>query len=374
MRSNFNNIDTMPTRSKEAKKQQRKEEEAMAVATLEQEKEATTRQCTAAVTPSGPTQVMSEAPPTSVLSPPSTANLNALLSGQDGQECLGTDTNTSTITADSEAVKENSASSNKKKTKKPKEKSASNKLSSSKRDSSGSVLKQGRFATAAASTAAPVAASKVFNYKQVYNEAGLQMKGDNKYAAYVKQIGLLFKNIKLVDKMAIMHTSIKSETAKPLGSKSEMNDNMTIFLGYAPVGSNSNVFKPKKNNNKKKGQCGNHKPDMIKPSMCPTLIFSSNIDLNIITSQVTHEFCCAGGFYFRKKQLQCIELCTTFIIIYLYTFNDIATICSELNSLLELAYEGMQNNFILPEEFEHHKLQEINIRKRVPKLPNQSGQ
>jgi hypothetical protein len=34
----------------------------------------------------------------------------------------------------------------------------------------------------------------------------------------------------------------------------------------------------------------------------------------------------------------------------------------------------MQNDFILPEEFEHHKLPEINICREVPKLPGQSGQ
>jgi hypothetical protein len=34
----------------------------------------------------------------------------------------------------------------------------------------------------------------------------------------------------------------------------------------------------------------------------------------------------------------------------------------------------MQNDFILPEEFEHHKLPEINIHRGAPKLPGQSGQ
>jgi hypothetical protein len=34
----------------------------------------------------------------------------------------------------------------------------------------------------------------------------------------------------------------------------------------------------------------------------------------------------------------------------------------------------MQNNFILPEEFEHHKLPKINICQGVPKLTGQSGQ
>ena len=95
---------------------------------------------------------------------------------------------------------------------------------------------------------------KVFAYKRVYYEAGLELKREDKHAAYVKQIGQLFENIQLlVDPTAIMHTSVELATAKPLGAKSEMSDNMTNFLSYAPVGRNSNVFKPKKNNNKKKG-------------------------------------------------------------------------------------------------------------------------
>jgi hypothetical protein len=164
------------------------------------------------------------------------------------------DAATSTITTDSNAAKENSAPPTKKKTKKLKEKTTSTNLSSSKCNSSGSVLKQGRFATAAAPTAAPQASAKVFDHEHVYYEAGLELKGDNKYAAYVKQIGLLFGNIQLVDPTAIMLTSIKLETAKPLGSKSEMSNNMTIFLGYAPVGGNSDVFKPRKNSNQRKAK------------------------------------------------------------------------------------------------------------------------
>jgi hypothetical protein len=91
--------------------------------------------------------------------------------------------------------------------------------------------------------------------------------------------------------MAIMHASVESETAKPLGSKSEMSNNMTIFLGYAPVGGNSSIFKPKETVNKKKGRHEKDKPDMIDPSVYPTLIFLSDVDPDTITSQVTHEFC-----------------------------------------------------------------------------------
>ena len=161
------------------------------------------------------------------------------------------DVNTSTITADSNADKEKFTSAAKKKPKKSKDKTSSN--GSANRDNSGLVLKQGRFTTAVALQTTPPVPSKVFAYEQVYYKAGLKLKEEDKHTAYVKQIGLLFKNIQLVDPTAIMHASVESATAKPLDSKSEMSDNMTIFLGYAPVDRNSNVFKPKKNNNEKKG-------------------------------------------------------------------------------------------------------------------------
>ncbi len=73
---------------------------------------------------------------------------------------------------------------------------------------------------------------------------------------YVKQIGNLLENIQLVNPMAIMHTADETGGAKPLGSKAKMSTNITIFLSYAPVGSNANAFKPKKNNSMKQGRKG----------------------------------------------------------------------------------------------------------------------
>jgi hypothetical protein len=123
-----------------------------------------------------------------------------------------------------------------------------------------------------------------------------------------------------------MHATVKSGNSKPCGFKAEMNTNMTIFLAYAPVGNNANTFKPKKNNNKKKGCKGKDDLDTLDPSIYPTFIFSLDVDPNTIVSSVTHEFGCTGGFYFCKKQLQCVETVTPFIIYYLYTLNGITTL------------------------------------------------
>jgi hypothetical protein len=220
----------------------------------------------------------------------------------------------------------------------------------------------------------PPPSAKEYRYKHVFYKAGLELKGEDKYGTYVKRIGNLLENIQLVDPMAIMHAADETGGAKPLGSKTKMSTNKTVFLAYAPVGSNANAFKPKKDTNKKQGCKGKIEPDSIDPSMYPTLVFSKVVNPNIIILQVTHEFSCAGGFYFWKKQLQCVETVTPFIIYYLYTFNDTATICGELTSLLEEARQGMQDDLTLSEEFEYAKTPEINIRRGVPKLPGQPGQ
>ncbi len=65
--------------------------------------------------------------------------------------------------------------------------------------------------------------------------------------------------------------------------------------------------------------------------------------------------------HFRKKQLQCEETMTPFIIYFLYTFNDIATLRGELTSLLEEALQGMKDDLTLPDEIEYASLPDINI-------------
>ncbi len=179
--------------------------------------------------------------------------------------------------------------------------------------------------------------------------------------------------MQLVDPLAIMHVVDEMGGANPLRSNTKMSTTMTVFLAYALVGSNANAFKPKRNNNNKQGRKGKDEPNTLDPSMYSTLVFLSDVDPNIIILHVTHEFCRAGGFYFWKKQRQCVETATPFIIYYLYTFNDIATLWEELTSLLEEVHQGMQDNLMLPEEFEHAKVPEINIRWGVTKLPGQPG-
>ncbi len=177
-----------------------------------------------------------------------------------------------------------------------------------KKEQRRSALKQGSAAVPLPTLRPPAPAYK---YERVFYEAGLELKGENKYGAYVKQIGSLLENIQLVDPSAILHAAVETDSTKPIGKKEELSNNMTIFLVYPPVGKNQNAFKQKKNNNKKKGRHGKDEPELLDPSVYPTLVFSSDVDPETIVLRMMHEFCCVGGFYFWKKQLQCMERTVT---------------------------------------------------------------
>ncbi len=271
----------------------------MAQAMLEREKESAAQklqeEAAKATAAAGMMQPM-------VVSPPSASNLNSLLTGHVGQDTNGTKEEGTALNAkDDEVHGDNGKPPKQKKTRKSKLNKEEKDDVATKKEQYSLALKQGCIAVTFPTPRPPAPAYK---YEQVFYKAGLELKGEDKYGAYVKQIGNLLENIQLVDPSAILHAAVKMEATKPIGKKEELSNNMTIFLAYAPVGKNQNAFKPKMNNNKKKGRRGKDKPELLDPSVNPTLVFSSDVDPETIVSRVTHEFCRAGGFYFWKKQLQ----------------------------------------------------------------------
>jgi hypothetical protein len=172
------------------------------------------------------------------VSPPSAPNLTSLLTGhvsQDGETSPAPDISTKAAKPKQQAD-DATKSLTKKKTKKSK---STKEDKSANCNHSGSVLKKSSSAT---STLVGPTPTKKFKHKRIFYKAGLELKGEDKYDAYVKQIGTFLENIQFVDPCTIMHAADKMGGAKPLGSKTKMSTNMTVFLAYAPVGSNVNAF------------------------------------------------------------------------------------------------------------------------------------
>ena len=211
------------TRTQDAARRHQ-EDKAMAAATLQKEKDTAKKEGLKAVIEkddfnAAANTILPHEPLPTVVSPPSAPNLNSLLTSHVGQE-VGTQVADGTIatdmdinTQDDEQVNDNVKSPKKKKSKKVK---STKEDKSSKRDRSGTTLKISSFATP------PVAAkpsTKEYKFERVFYEAGLELKGEDKYSAYVKHIGTLFENIQLVDPLAIMHVVNESGAQSLLAPK-----------------------------------------------------------------------------------------------------------------------------------------------------------
>jgi hypothetical protein len=272
------------TRATQEATRRRQEDEAMAAVILQKEKDAAKNDGLKAANEDNLKVAVDTNPPhvplPSVVSPPSAPNLTSLLTGHIGQEVgmqaadNGIATDKGSNTQEDEQVDDNVKSPQKKEIKKIK---STKEDKSTKRDRSGLSLKKSCFAFATKAVAA-TSSMKDYKFERVFYEAGLELKGEDKYSAYVKHIGNLLENIQLVDPLAIMHTVDESGGAKPLGSKSEMSTNMTVFLVNAPVGCNAKAFQPKKNNDRRKGRKGKDEPDTLDPSAYPTMVFSSDVE------------------------------------------------------------------------------------------------
>ena len=126
-----------------------------------------------------------------VVSPPSVPNLTSLLTGHTGQEVetqatgKGIAMDKNNHMQDDEQVDDNMKSPSKKKTKKAK---STKDDKSAKRDRTGSSLKKSLYASTAIKVVEATSSKKDYNFERVFYEAGLELKGEDKYSAYVKHI------------------------------------------------------------------------------------------------------------------------------------------------------------------------------------------
>jgi hypothetical protein len=164
------------TRSTRDAAKRRQDDEAMAAAILQKETNAEKNDGLKAANEDdmNPTQ----APLPSVVSPPSAPNLISLLTGHVGQE-VGNQAS-SDMDINSQDVKQVEDSVKSPKKKKSKKVKSTKEDTSTKRDRSGLSLKKSSFTT---QPVAATSSAKDYKFERVFYEAGLELKGKDKYSA-----------------------------------------------------------------------------------------------------------------------------------------------------------------------------------------------
>jgi hypothetical protein len=111
-----------------------------------------------------------------VVSPPSASNLNSLITGHVGQESeRAQEDGIASKAMEEDLANDTSKPPKKKESKKSKIIKEGKKDNANKRDQRGSALKKGSFATVTPAIITPPA--NKYKYEQVFNEAGLELKG-----------------------------------------------------------------------------------------------------------------------------------------------------------------------------------------------------
>jgi hypothetical protein len=95
----------------------------------------------------------------------------------------------------------------------------------------------------------------------------------------------------------------------------------------------------------------------------------SQIPTKEIINQVLFEFSCVGGKNIFKKQHQAMEIETPLMLLFVCNGTDQNSILSDTRQMLNLTYDNIKKNRMMPEEFKNKDIPEFSLYLKVPHLP-----
>jgi hypothetical protein len=99
----------------------------------------------------------------------------------------------------------------------------------------------------------------------------------------------------------------------------------------------------------------------------------SQVNTEEIINQVSFEFSCLGGKNLYKKQHQVMETETPLMLLFICKGTDQASIVSDTKQMLDTALDNIEQNRIMPKDFENKDILHFTLHLNVPCLaPRQS--
>jgi hypothetical protein len=92
----------------------------------------------------------------------------------------------------------------------------------------------------------------------------------------------------------------------------------------------------------------------------------SQVDTEKIINRISFEFSCLSGKNLYKKQNQAMEMETPIMLLFVCNWMDQASIISDTKQMLDTAFDNIEQNGMLPEEFKNKEIPHFTIRLNVP--------
>ncbi len=84
---------------------------------------------------------------------------------------------------------------------------------------------------------------------------------------------------------------------------------------------------------------------------------------------MSFEFTCLGGAKIYKKQMQATETETPMMLLFVSNGTELNSIATDMKQLLELAYDNIETECMMPEEYKNRDIPAFSLKTNVPCLP-----
>jgi hypothetical protein len=87
-----------------------------------------------------------------------------------------------------------------------------------------------------------------------------------------------------------------------------------------------------------------------------------------IVNQVSFEFKRLGGSRLSKKSMQAMETETPMMLLFVCNGTDHSSIAMDMRQILDIAYHDIDDECMMPEQYEHRVIPKFSLQLNVPRL------
>ncbi len=89
-------------------------------------------------------------------------------------------------------------------------------------------------------------------------------------------------------------------------------------------------------------------------------------------TRISFKFLCMGGSKIYKKQNQAVETKTPMMLLFISNGTEPKSITSDTSQMLDTAFDHVDQEGMMPEEFEYKEIPKFTLKLNAPRLPSQT--
>jgi hypothetical protein len=98
----------------------------------------------------------------------------------------------------------------------------------------------------------------------------------------------------------------------------------------------------------------------------------STVPVEDVVTMISLEFLCMDGSKLYKKQNQAMETETSMMLLFVSNGTDPKSITNNITQMLDTAFDGIDQEGMMPEEFEYKGIPKFTLKLNAPRLPSQT--